>query len=549
MQNTVSQAQSVIRGEAKSDMSSRPWTVATDGITKDVALIYGGTQFDLTLALSKALQERGLSTQWDQGRREGTVTEILENVIKPIIHTSRCVVAMISAQSTLSHFFVAELTIANDYNKPIIFWKPNRERAADGAESDAMLQPEYVQLADRIATGYFGMQPETLEEKKNAVLTKIEAVSRVLAGANNIATFFQQPDDLGSVVDYLEWFVAELRRMQQSQMPITGANSRVAIAGKEAPGANSRPASGSREMIASANNIGNQGYRLQALGQLAEAWALHTQALCLHRQKGSQIGEAIDLGNFGAIESHRGSYESALSYFTQSLDMHRSIGNMEGMADQLNNVAAVERMKGNLEAALRKHMEALEIYRRLGIPRGEASQHANMGNVYQMMKRSDEAVVHHKLALNMYRKLKSLEGQAKCLANLGMIAEENRHMEDALAYFDEGLDLARRASSRHDEVNILLSIGRVLKAQGKNSEAKEFLSKSLILAQEFGYYDLEEAATMILGEIAEPGNQLAARNSKQSGEKAGHADWLARAEDWKFPLWKALWGSLRRRND
>lgn len=484
--------------------SRRPLIVSIDGITTDVALIYGASQLDLTLSLSEALRARGISTQWDEGRREATISHILDNVIDPILRVSRCVVAIVTAQSVLSDFFVAELTLSDDYSKPIVAWKPGNVRFDEQSEPNAASLPGYLQLAKQIATNIFGMKPATPEEETKSRERKVKEVSGRLAGQNNIITLTHPSDQIGAVVNYLEWFVSELRQMQQRKMPITGSNARVAIAGKDAPSIDDGPLPPLGPcVIGRANFLGNQGYSLQAQGHLAEAWTLHLEALSLHRRAGSRMGEAIDLGNFGVIELNRGNLESGLSYFLQSLEIHRSIGDLEAEADQLNNAAVVERLQGHLDAALRRHMNALAIYQDLRSARGEASQYANIGNVYHSMGQLDDAVNHHARALTAYRKMEIPEAQAKCLGNIGMIAEERGRMEEALANFREALQLARQSSSRHDEVNTLISIGRALRAQGKLSQASDHLSEALALAQTFGFYDLEGAANILIGEMAE----------------------------------------------
>lgn len=491
-------------------LNSRPKTVPTSGITTDLALIYGNTQLVTTLLLSESLRARGISTQWDEGKREGTMSEIMENVVHPIVRVSRCVVAIVTAQSVLSDYFVVELTLSDDHSKPIVIWQPDKASFDDPAVLSEVSKPDYLRLADGIATELFamvGLEPPTEEEETESVRHKVLEVKRRMTSNNIIATLTQGEDEIESVVDFLQELVAELRLMQERKMPVTGLNIRVAIAGRSTVTTDSgEQPTGDRNVLASANSLGNRGYALQGRGHLAEAWELHMEALSLHRQAGSRKGEAIDLGNFGVIELNRGNLESSLSYFLQSLEIHRSIKNPEGEADQINNAAIAERLMGNLDGALARHVKALTIYRNLHSPRGEASQHSNMGNVYHLMKRLDDAVEHHKRALNAYRKLELPEGQAKCLANLGLIAEEQDGMKEALKHFREALLLARQSSSRHDEVNTLLSIGRVLKAQDMFSQAKDHLSEALAAARQFGFYDLEGAANILLGEMDESGD-------------------------------------------
>jgi tetratricopeptide (TPR) repeat protein len=435
------------------------------------------------------------------------MSDIMENVVGPIVRVSRCVVAIVTAQSVLSDYFVAELTLSDDHSKPIVVWQPDKAPFDDPAELAAVSKPDYLRIADESASVIFSMfslEPPTEEEKAESARRKVLEVKRRMTSNNIIATLTQGEDEIESVVDFLQELVAELRLMQERRMPVTGLNTRVAIAGRSAftADAGERP-TGDRNELASANSLGNRGYALQGRGHLAEAWELHTEALSLHRRAGSRKGEAIDLGNFGVIELNRGNLEPSLSYFLQALEIHRSIRNPEGEADQINNAAIVERLMGDLDGALARHLEALTIYRNLHSPRGEASQYANLGNVYHSMKRLDDAVEHQKRALNAYRKLELPEGQAKCLANLGLIAEEQGEMEEALKHFREALPLARQSSSRYDEVNMLLSIGRVFKAQDMLSLAKGYLSEALAAARQFGFYDLESASNILLGEMDE----------------------------------------------
>lgn len=491
----------------KARHNTRPKTVPTSAITTDIALIYGNAQLVTTLLLSKSLRARGISTQWDEGKRERTIHEILENVVDPIVRVSRCVVAIVTAQSVLSDFFNVELTLSDDHNKPIVVWQPNKASFDYSDELAVASKTDFIRLVDEISPlvfAEFGIEPPTEEEKVKSAKRKILEVKRRMTSSNIIAILTQREDEIETVVDFLQELVTELRLMQQRKMPLTGQNSRVAIAGRSVvtTDAIDQP-EGDRNAVALANSLGNQGFALQGRGHLAEAWELHLKALSLHRRSGNRLGEAIDLGNFGTIEASRGNYDSALSYYLQSLEIHRSLRNPEGEADQLNNAAITERMMGNLDGALARHVKALTIYRNLHSLQGEASQYTNMGNVYHSMQRLDEAVKNYKRALNAYLKLELPEGQAKCLANLGLIAEEQGEMEEALEHFREAIRLARQSSSRYDEVNLLLSIGRVLKAQDMFSQAKDHLSEALAAARQSGFYDLESAANILLSEMDE----------------------------------------------
>jgi tetratricopeptide (TPR) repeat protein len=488
-------------------LSMRPKTVPTSGMTTDLALIYGNAQLVTTLLLSQSLRARGISTQWDEGKREGSIHDIMENVVDPIIRVSRCVVAIVTAQSVLSEFFLSELTLSDDHSKPIVVWQPSKARFDDPAELAAVSMPDYIRIAYEIGPLFLpelGLRPPTEEQKAESARRKALEVKRRMTSKNIVATLTQGEDEIGAVVDFLQELVAELRLMQQRQMPVTGPNARVAIAGKCTVTADSaeEPAE-DRKVIARANLLGNRGYVLQSKGHLDKAWDLHLEAISLHRRSASRLGEAIDLGNFGVIQADRGDFESALSYYRQSLEIHRSLRNREGEADQLNNVAVAERMMGNLDNALAMHERALAVYQDLGSARSVASQCINMGNVYQAMGRLDDAIEQQRRALAAYRTLEMPDGQAKSLANLGMIAEEQGQMREALNYFREALGLAREASSAHDETNLLICVGRALTALGELQQAKASFTAALALARQFQFYSLEGAANLLLREPTE----------------------------------------------
>jgi tetratricopeptide (TPR) repeat protein len=483
-------------------LSSRPLTVPSSGITADLGISYGDAQLVTALMLSQTLRARGISVQWDEAKREGTVSEIIDNAVRPLIEASSCLLAIVTAESVLSDFFVSELTSSESYSKPIIIWQPDNARFDDEAKWATISRPDYLRLVEALEPqlfAAFGLEPRTEKEKLASTRGKISAVKRVLAGTNIIATLTQREEEIESVADVLQGLVAVLRLMRERKMPMTARNALVAFAGHSALSTNvAQRIMSDLETLALANSLGNRGYALQSTGHLEEAWALHLEALALHRQIHSLEGEAIDLGNFGTIEMYHGTLESALSYFLQSLDIHRSIRNSKNEADQLNNAAVVYRLMEHFDEALAKHTEALAIYRRLQSVRGEASQYANMGSLYHMMNRPKEAVEHHERALKTYRELEDLNGQAKCLLNLGLIAEKQDETEVALRQLREALPLARENSNRHDETIILLSIGRIFKAQ-QPTQAKDYLCEAREAAKKYGFYDLEAAANILLG--------------------------------------------------
>ncbi|MET9944603.1 tetratricopeptide repeat protein [Streptomyces sp. NPDC006341] len=83
-------------------------------------------------------------------------------------------------------------------------------------------------------------------------------------------------------------------------------------------------------------------------GQFEDAHDHHRQALQLHRETGSRIGEIVVLNNIGLLYQQQGRYDEARHRHHDALELSRSYDFPGDEAESLNALAEAARSQGRV---------------------------------------------------------------------------------------------------------------------------------------------------------------------------------------------------------
>jgi len=131
----------------------------------------------------------------------------------------------------------------------------------------------------------------------------------------------------------------------------------------------------------------------------------HRQALRIHHQTGSRIGETIVLNNLGLVYQRQGRYDQARHHHRDALQLCRTFGFPGDEAESLNALAEAARSMGDLAAAIADHDAAPALAREISYRPEQARAHDGLAHVHRDLGHLDLAHEHAQQALDLYAAL------------------------------------------------------------------------------------------------------------------------------------------------
>ena len=115
-------------------------------------------------------------------------------------------------------------------------------------------------------------------------------------------------------------------------------------------------------------NLNDLGVVQRLTGDYTAAAASHQQALALHRDLGSRLGEVETLNSLGELASQTSATQRARTHHTQALTIAREIGLPLEEARALEGIGHAHLQDGDPGQATVYLRQALAIYQRIGAP-------------------------------------------------------------------------------------------------------------------------------------------------------------------------------------
>ena len=217
-------------------------------------------------------------------------------------------------------------------------------------------------------------------------------------------------------------------------------------------------------------------------GDLAEARALHEEALVIFRTMGDPTGIANTLNNLGNLSdpsSRRAIYEECLA-------IYRELGDTRGIALVIGNLGNTIRTQGDHTGAQALIEESLILFRTLGDKQNIGRTLCNLGNMALLRGDTASAAALLEEGLSIRRELGDQKGTAWALSVMGGVAKLRGDHAEAQALFEEGLSIRRDIGDKLGEAWALSHLGEVARSLGNLAEARVLLEESLTLFREAG---------------------------------------------------------------
>jgi tetratricopeptide (TPR) repeat protein len=168
--------------------------------------------------------------------------------------------------------------------------------------------------------------------------------------------------------------------------------------------------------------------------ELADAHALHTQALDIQRRVGTPAEQALCLNNLGVVAFFGGNLDAARRYHQQALALREQAGDIRGQASSLNNLGQVSRSAGDLAAARDFMEQGLALRRQLGDRWGVAGSQVNLAAVYTRLSDLSVARGHLHEALAGFHAVGDPLGVCECLEAGAELAHAEGRLIDAVTF-------------------------------------------------------------------------------------------------------------------
>ncbi|KIJ29199.1 hypothetical protein M422DRAFT_269467 [Sphaerobolus stellatus SS14] len=258
-----------------------------------------------------------------------------------------------------------------------------------------------------------------------------------------------------------------------------------------------------------------------ALGQvclykdkLHDAQSAFQEALGLHKQAQSILGQATDLRWLGDLYLLTGHLEEAEKSFLDAVEYHKQAQDILGQADDLWHLGNLYLRRGQLEEAETSLLDALELYKQAQDILGQANDLRCLGDLYLRRGQLEEAEKSILDALELHKQAQSIFGQAYDLQSLGDLYLCRGQLEEAEKSLLDALELHKQAQDSLGKANDLQSLGDLYLRRGQLEEAEQSFLDAL---------ELHKQAQDILGQANDLwrlGNLYLRRGQLEEAEKS-----------------------------
>ncbi|AFZ20937.1 CHAT domain-containing protein [Allocoleopsis franciscana] len=258
------------------------------------------------------------------------------------------------------------------------------------------------------------------------------------------------------------------------------------------------PAQTTQDRKAVADQLLQEGERLNVNDNHEEALAKFEQALLIYQEIGDKAGVGVTLHNIGYVYYSKQEYPQSLAYFQQALSIQQELGNVVWEEINLKMIRRIYDDQGTQLFERSQYREALEKFqqvlviqkqlRELGKPELEAVTLNKIALTYTYLGEYELALESYQKALVADDELRFLEDEWVILINMGELYQKLGQYELALKSYQEALELAKTPQADLDssgniglEVRSLNAIGAIHYRLGQYELALDFHEKALAL--------------------------------------------------------------------
>ncbi|KIJ38835.1 hypothetical protein M422DRAFT_258482 [Sphaerobolus stellatus SS14] len=286
-----------------------------------------------------------------------------------------------------------------------------------------------------------------------------------------------------------------------------------------------------QSILGQATDLHRLGDLYQRRNQLAEAEKSFLDALELHKQAQSILGQANDLHCLGDLYLHRGQLEEAEKSFLDALELHKQGQSILGQANDIQSLGDLYLHRDQLEDAEKSFLDALGLHKQAQSFRGQANDLYHLGGLYMHRNQLEEAEKSFLDALELHKQAQSILGQANDLRHLGDLYLHRGQVEEAEKSFLDALELHTQAQDILGQANDLCHLGYLYIHRDQLEEAEKSFLESL---------ELHKQAQSILGQandLQSLGDLYLRRGQLEEAERCLNTA-LQFFRDMKLPEWE-----------
>ncbi|OXM60024.1 NTPase [Amycolatopsis vastitatis] len=251
--------------------------------------------------------------------------------------------------------------------------------------------------------------------------------------------------------------------------------------------------------VASVTHLVMLGDVLWELGDLRDAYALHTQAIDTATRQGYAAGLQLAESHAGRSSQALGELERAVQHYQTGLDLCRSTGDHADEASVLANLAGALRDLGEDDNALRAARDALAKAVRLGMLRTQASAHHVIGTVMLEAGQFDAARAELESALALSTEATHPRGCGDALVALSAIHRHRKALDDAYAAAARARAISEETGHRLILADSLLAAAVVDFERGDIAAARDGAGQARAIHQQAACRLGAERADAVLG--------------------------------------------------
>ncbi|PWK82773.1 transcriptional regulator with XRE-family HTH domain [Lentzea atacamensis] len=239
------------------------------------------------------------------------------------------------------------------------------------------------------------------------------------------------------------------------------------------------------------------------LGELDQAYELHTQAIDAARRKGVRFGVLLGETHAGRSCQALGRLDRAIEHYEAGLALCREFAEPAEEAGNLANLSGAYRDQEKYDLALDTAREALDIATRLGMRRTQISAWHVLGSTHLLLGYDTAARTELRTALDLA--IAASHSRGRCDALISLAALHLRHSEhdSARALASEALTISRGTGHRLVEGESLRTLAEVDLAQRRFDDACRHAEQAGALHAKSGYRLGTERVADLVRRIAE----------------------------------------------
>lgn len=223
------------------------------------------------------------------------------------------------------------------------------------------------------------------------------------------------------------------------------------------------------------------------LGELEQAYSLHTETIGASRDKGLRFGVLLGETHAGRSCQALGRLDRAIEHYEAGLALCREFAEPAEEAGNLANLSGAYRDLEKYDLALDTAREALEIATRLGMRRTQISAWHVLGSTHLLLGYDDAARTELRTALDLAVAASHQRGRCDALISLATLYLRHEEHDAARAVASEALTISRSTGHRLVEGESLRMLAEVDLAQDRLDDARRRAEEARTLHARSGY--------------------------------------------------------------